>query len=134
MSKRILNAEEINELLGRLKKGESNELIENQMNISLSTLSNFRSYFISQGHDLCASTIIKETASSASNTEEPVLRKPTSKRATTPKRKYTRSFQSFKGVQLKDDEVFIRINEVIHVLEKKPKVMTIGPTSLHLEF
>ena len=67
MSKRILNAEEINELLGRLKKGESNELIENQMNISSSTLSNFRAYFISQGHDLSASATIKETASSTSN-------------------------------------------------------------------
>ena len=134
MSKRILNAEEINELLGLLKRGESNELIKNQMNISSSTLSNFRAYFISQGHDLSAASTIKETAASASNTEEPVLRKPTSKSATTHKRKYTRSFQSFKGVQLKDDEVFIRINEVIHVLEKKPKVMTVGPTSLYLEF
>ena len=134
MSKRILNSEEIDELLGRLKKGESNELIENQMNISSSTLSNFRAYFMSQGHDLSAATTIKETASLASNTEEPVLRKPTPKRATTPKRKYTRSFQSFKGVQLIHNEVFIRINEVVHVLEKKPKVMTVGPTSLYLEF
>ena len=134
MSKRILNAEEINELLGRLKKGESNELIENQMNISSSTLSNFRAYFISQGHDLSTAAIIKETKSSTSNTSEPFLKKPAAKRAITAKRTYTRSFQSFKGVQLKDDEVFIRINEVVHVLEKKPKVMTVGPTSLHLEF
>ena len=134
MSKRILNAEEINELLGRLKRGESNELIENQMNISSSTLSNFRAYFMSQGHDLSAAATIKETASSTSNTAEPLLKKPAAKRVTTTKRKYTRSFQSFKGVQLKDDEVFIRINEVVHVLEKKPKVMTVGPSSLHLEF
>lgn len=131
MNKRILNAEDINELLDRLKKGESNELIENQMNISSSTLSNFRAYFISQGHDLSAAATIKETASSTSNTAEPLLKKPADKRATTTKRKYTRSF---KGVELKDDEVFIRINEVVHVLEKKPKVMTVGPTSLFLEF
>lgn len=134
MSKRILNAEEISELLGCLKSGESNELIENQMNISSSTLSNFRAYFISQGHDLSAATTIKETASSTFNTAEPLLKKPAAKRAATAKRKYTRSFQSLKGVQLKDDEVFIRINEVVHVLEKKPKVMTVGPTSLYLEF
>ena len=134
MSKRILNAEEINELLGRLKRGESNELIENQMNISSSTLSNFRAYFISQGHDISPAATIKETASLTSNTAEPLLKKSAVKRVTTTKRKYTRSFQSFKGVQLKNDEVFIRINEVVHVLEKKPKVMTVGPSSLHLEF
>ena len=134
MNKRILNAEEINELLGRLKRGESNDLIENQMNISSSTLSNFRAYFISQGHDLSAAATIKETASLTSNTAEPLLKKTAVKRVTTTKRKYTRSFQSFKGVQLKNDEVFIRINEVAHVLEKKPKVMIVGPSSLHLEF
>lgn len=134
MSKRILNAEEIDELLGRLKRGESNELIENQMNISSSTLSNFRAYFISQGHGLSATATIKETAALTSNTAEPLLKKTAVKRVTTTKRKYTRSFQSFKGVQLKNDEVFIRINEVVHVLEKKPKVMAVGPSSLHLEF
>lgn len=134
MSKRILNTEEINELLGRLKRGESNELIENQMNISSSTLSNFRAYFISQGHDLSPVAIIKESTSSTSNTAIPFSKKPATKRLATTKRKYFHSLQSFKDLQLKDDEVFIRINEVTYVLEKKPKVMTVGATSLHLEF
>ena len=134
MSKRILNSEEINELLGRLKRGESNDFIENQMNISSSTLSNFRAYFISQGHDLSAASTIKEAASSTSNTAAPLLKKPAAKRAATTKRKYTRSFQWFKGVQLKDEEVYVRIHDVAHVLEKKPKVMIIGLTSLKLEF
>ena len=104
------------------------------MNISSSTLSKFRAYFNSQGHDLSAATILKETESSTSNTAEPLLKKPAAKRASTTKRRYSRSFQSFKGIQLKYDEVFIRINKVVHVLEKKAKVMTVGPTSLYLEF
>ena len=134
MSKRILNSEEINELLGRLKRGESNDFIENQMNISSSTLSNFRAYFISQGHDLsAAAATLEQVAPATSNTAEPLLKKPVARKPTT-KRKYTRSFQSFKGVQLNDEEVYVRIHDVAHVLEKKPKVMTIGPTSMKFEF
>lgn len=134
MSKRILDVKEINELLCRLKRGESKDFIENQMNISSSTFSNFKAYFITKGYDLSVDTTLKETAFSTSNIMEPVLKIPDSKRATTTKRKHTRSFQSFKDVPLKDEEIYVRINEVAHILDKKPKAMTIGPRSLILEF
>ena len=134
MSKRILNVKEINELLGRIKRGEPKDFIENQMNISSSTISNFKGYFIAKGYDLSNDSSYKETAFSISNIVEPVLKKLDAKRVTTTKRKHTRSFQSFKNVPLKDEEVYVRINKVVHILEKKPKTMTIGPTYLNLEF
>lgn len=134
MSKRILNIREIDELLDLLRRGKSNDFIENQMNISSSTISNYKGYFIAKGYDLYVDTTHKEAVFSTSNIVEPVLKTHDTKRVTTTKRKNIPSFQSFKSVLLKDEEVYVCINEITHILEKNPKAMTIGPKSLNVEF
>lgn len=128
-SKRILNSIEINELLDRLKKGEPYDQIISEMDITSSTLANFKAYFISQGHEL------------SSPVERPVNHSATEKSLTSrvkaplrKKRTYTRSFNSFKGIELKENEVYVRINEVAHLLEQKPKEMILGPTSIEVVF
>jgi hypothetical protein len=128
-SKRILGSIEINELLDRLKKGESQSKIIAEMDISSSTLANFKAYFISQGHDI-SSPIEKPTSNSVSE----ISHTPRVKTQLRKKRKYTRSFNSFKGIDLKENEVYVRINEVAHIIEQKPKEMILGPTSIDLLF
>ena len=128
-SKRILSSIEINELLDRLKKGESQSKIIAEMDISSSTLANFIAYFISQGHDI-SSPIEKPTSNSVSK----ISHTPRVKTQLRKKRKYTRSFNSFKGVDLKENKVYVRINEVAHIIEQKPKEMVLGPTSIDLLF
>jgi cytidylate kinase len=128
-SKRILGSIEINELLDRLKKGESQSKIIAEMDISSSTLANFKAYFISQGHDI-SSPIEKPTSNSVSE----ISHTPRVKTQLRKKRKHTRSFNSFKGIDLKENEVYVRINEVAHIIEQKPKEMILGPTSIDLLF
>jgi cytidylate kinase len=128
-SKRILGSIEINELLDRLKKGESQSKIIAEMDISSSTLANFKAYFISQGHDI-SSPIEKPTSNSVSE----ISHTPRVKTQLRKKRKYTRSFNSFKGIDLKENEVYVRINKVAHIIEQKPKEMILGPTSIDLLF
>jgi hypothetical protein len=128
-SRRILGSIEINELLDRLKKGESQSKIIAEMDISSSTLANFKAYFISQGHDI-SSPIDKPTSNSVSE----ISHTPRVKTQLRKKRKYTRSFNSFKGIDLKENEVYVRINEVAHIIEQKPKEMILGPTSIDLLF
>lgn len=128
-SKRILNSIEINELFDRLKKGEAYDKIISEMDITSSTLANFKAYFISQGHEL------------SSHIERPINHSDSEKSLTSrvkaplrKKRTYTRSFNSFKGIELKENEVYFRINEVAHFLEQKPNEMILGPTSIEVLF
>jgi hypothetical protein len=128
-SKRILNSIEINELLDRLKKGEAYYKIISEMDITSSTLANFKAYFLSQGHEL--SSLVARTINHFV-TEEPLtsrVKSPLRK-----KRTYTRSFTSFKGIDLKENEVYVIINKVSHLFEQKPKEMILGPASIEVLF
>ena len=128
-SKRILNSIEINELLDRLKKGEPYDQIISEMDITSSTLANFKAYFISQGHELSSPVVRPVNHSDTEKSRTSRVKAPLRK-----KRTYTRSFNSFKGIELKENEVYVRINEVAHLLEQKPKEMILGPTSIEVVF
>lgn len=126
-SNRVLNSFEIKDLLDRLINGESDTKIISVLDITSSTLANFKAYFIKQGLLSPIDRLAKVSNTETSKTLK--VKAPIRK-----KRTYTRPFDSFKGLNIKEDEVYIRINKVSHLLEQQPKELILSPNSVEVLF